>query len=92
MRFRKLRIAWSVVWGLAAVLPIVLWVRSYSRIDALRGLLGHERVFAAQTDMGDFSIWCVRYLNYQIPHSDAGFKAGSFARDGNGSREPAPAP
>jgi hypothetical protein len=29
MRFRKLRIAWSVFWGLAAVLLIVLWVRSY---------------------------------------------------------------
>jgi hypothetical protein len=29
MRFRKLRIAWSVVWGLAAVLLIILWVRSY---------------------------------------------------------------
>jgi hypothetical protein len=29
MRFRKLRIAWSVVWGLLAVLLIVLWVRSY---------------------------------------------------------------
>jgi hypothetical protein len=29
MRFRKLRIAWSVLWGLACVLLIVLWVRSY---------------------------------------------------------------
>jgi hypothetical protein len=29
MRFRKLRIAWSVLCGLMAVLPIVLWVRSY---------------------------------------------------------------
>src|SRR6476619_2972176 len=29
MRFRKLRIAWSVFWGLACVLLIVLWVRSY---------------------------------------------------------------
>jgi hypothetical protein len=29
MRFRKLRIAWSVVWGVAAVLSITLWVRSY---------------------------------------------------------------
>jgi hypothetical protein len=28
-RFRKLRIAWSVGWGLLAVLLIVLWVRSY---------------------------------------------------------------
>src|SRR4051795_652243 len=30
MRFRKLRIAWSVFWGVACVLLIVLWVRSYS--------------------------------------------------------------
>ena len=30
MRFRKLRIAWSVGWGLAALLLIVLCVRSYS--------------------------------------------------------------
>jgi hypothetical protein len=29
MRFRKLRIAWSVGWGLLGVLLIVLWVRSY---------------------------------------------------------------
>ncbi len=29
MRYRKLRIVWSVFWGLAAVLLIVLWVRSY---------------------------------------------------------------
>jgi hypothetical protein len=29
MRFRKLRIAWSVAWGIGCVLLIVLWVRSY---------------------------------------------------------------
>jgi hypothetical protein len=29
MRFRKLRIAWSVAWGVVAVLLCVLWVRSY---------------------------------------------------------------
>src|SRR3954453_9683000 len=29
MKFRKLRIAWSVFWGVAAVLLVVLWVRSY---------------------------------------------------------------
>jgi hypothetical protein len=33
MRFRKLRIAWSVFWGLACVLLIALWVRSYLRTD-----------------------------------------------------------
>jgi hypothetical protein len=44
MRFRKLRIAWSVVWGLAAALLIVLWVRSYSWFDlySVRPLGGHE--------------------------------------------------
>jgi hypothetical protein len=29
MRFLLLRIAWSVVWGFACVVMIVLWVRSY---------------------------------------------------------------
>ena len=29
MRFRKLRIAWTVFWGLLAVLLIGLWVRSF---------------------------------------------------------------
>ena len=35
MRFRKLRIAWSVAWGLLAVLPLVLWVQSYWREDVI---------------------------------------------------------
>lgn len=35
MRFRKLRIAWSVGWGIACVLLIVLWVRSFSALDSL---------------------------------------------------------
>ena len=29
MKYRKLRIAWSVAWGVAPVLLAVLWVRSY---------------------------------------------------------------
>ncbi len=45
MRFRKLRIAWSVVWGLAAVLLIVLWVRSYFRTDVL--LITHSEGWAS---------------------------------------------
>ena len=35
MRFRKLRIAWSVTFAIACVLLIVLWVRSYWCHDAL---------------------------------------------------------
>jgi hypothetical protein len=33
MRYRKLRIAWSVTWGIVAVLLCVLWVRSYLVYD-----------------------------------------------------------
>src|SRR6478672_5380281 len=29
MKYRKVRIAWSAVWGAMAVLVVVLWVRSY---------------------------------------------------------------
>jgi hypothetical protein len=37
MRFRKLRIAWSVVWSVLALLLIALWVRSYYIQDCFRG-------------------------------------------------------
>ena len=33
MKYRKLRIAWSVAWGVVAVLLCVLWVRSYWKCD-----------------------------------------------------------
>jgi hypothetical protein len=42
MRFRKLRIAWSVFWGVAAVLLIVLWVHSYWYQDYIRGNLSRS--------------------------------------------------
>jgi hypothetical protein len=37
MRFRKLRIAWSVIWALLVVLLIVLWVRSNYWVDVWAG-------------------------------------------------------
>jgi hypothetical protein len=33
MKYRKLRIAWSVGWGVLCLLLIALWVRSYRRCD-----------------------------------------------------------
>jgi hypothetical protein len=33
MKYRKLRIAWSVAWGIAALLFVMLWVRSYHHYD-----------------------------------------------------------
>src|SRR5262245_32475259 len=35
MSLRKLRIAWSAFCGLAAVLLVVLWVRSYWRVEMI---------------------------------------------------------
>jgi hypothetical protein len=36
MKHRKLRVAWSVAWGVVAVLLVVLWVRSYWWMDVVR--------------------------------------------------------
>ena len=36
MKHRKLRIAWSVAWGVVAVLLVSLWVRSYWIADSLQ--------------------------------------------------------
>jgi hypothetical protein len=43
MRFRKLRIAWSVCCAIACVLLIALWERSYSWSDGLRWEHGAAR-------------------------------------------------
>ena len=43
---RGLRIAWSVWWGILFVLLIVLWVRSYWRMDIVAILSPRERLMA----------------------------------------------
>jgi hypothetical protein len=35
MRFRKLRIAWSVVWGIVCLLLLLLWERSLLSVDQI---------------------------------------------------------
>ena len=45
MKYRKLRIAWSAFWGLAAVLLIVLWVRSYYCPEAFSQTLSTNRLY-----------------------------------------------
>jgi hypothetical protein len=47
MRFRKLRIAWSVGWGIACVLLIALWIRSYWRYFGYSGSRGDEFIEVA---------------------------------------------
>jgi hypothetical protein len=37
MKYRKLRIAWSVGWGVLCLLLVALWVRSYWWRDTYSG-------------------------------------------------------
>jgi hypothetical protein len=56
MRFRKLRIAFSVTCGIACVLLMVLWVRSYWWCDDLIGPLGTTQSFCFWSDHGHIGI------------------------------------
>src|SRR4051812_38849637 len=56
MRFRKLRIAWSVGWGLASVLLIVLWVRSYLFLDQFVHRISLTDYVAYTTFQGQFAL------------------------------------
>ena len=46
MKYRKLRIAWSVAWGVVCLLLVALWVRSYY----------YQDVFEAKTSWRQFQI------------------------------------
>jgi len=60
MRFRRLRIAWSMAWGVIAVALCVLWVRSYQATDLFR------MPFCISTD-GRFVIWLSE--DTRVPYS-----------------------
>ncbi len=80
MNYRKLRIAWSVFWGVVAVLLVVLWVRSYWQSDSLshynspiNGITsGSERgvVYLSQTpDIAHKTTPRWEWRNYEIDYS-----------------------
>src|ERR1700749_4721008 len=50
VRFRKLQIAWSVAWGVVAVLLVALWVRSYWCDDTLFLMTRDDKTFAIASD------------------------------------------
>jgi hypothetical protein len=66
-RFHKLRIAWSVVCGIACVLLVVLCIRSYMVIDA--GELGFSNTWcgAAKSDSGEVLITIVHLTGATVP-------------------------
>jgi hypothetical protein len=55
MKRRKLRIAWSVAWGIVAVLFVAMWVRSYWRSD-LVGLSTSKLTYFVSEERGEFQI------------------------------------
>jgi hypothetical protein len=55
MRFRKLRIAWSVFWGFACVLLIVLWVRSYRSHENVWFNVTNSRVLTFSSEQGELA-------------------------------------
>ena len=68
IRFRKLRIAFSITFGIACVLLIALWVRSYRLNDRLHFvLLGKDVVIASR--MGEVLLfpidWPVQVFGWQ---------------------------
>ena len=67
MRFRKLRIAWSVGCGIACVLLIVLWVRSYTRHDGLWGRFSDTNGFHLSSHEGRIQFQQVPFLWGIVP-------------------------
>jgi hypothetical protein len=62
MKYRKLRIAWSVAWGIVAVLLIALWVRSYWVADVI-GRTSPLREVIWESNRGSLS-----YVRF-VPHT-----------------------
>jgi hypothetical protein len=65
MKLRKLRLAWSVACGIACVLLIVLWVRSYWWMEQLSGPLSRTRILVVGSIEGGLLV--------QVPFHDWGY-------------------
>ncbi len=59
---KSLRIAWTAICGLAAVLLVVLWVRSYWRADVVVGPIASGQVFSISSFCGE-----LLFRNYATP-------------------------
>jgi hypothetical protein len=59
-RFRKLRISWSVAWGLPCILLIMRWARSYTWYDSAYLPLSQGYAIAAGSIAGN-TAWRIRY-------------------------------
>jgi hypothetical protein len=62
-RFRKLRIAWSVGWGLLAILLCALWVSSYWQWQSLRYFVTNDDWFVWCQEDGEMALTVENYPN-----------------------------
>jgi hypothetical protein len=60
MKYRKLRIAWSVGWGIVCLSVISLWVRSYTYWDHPYGPLGPSHGFYLNSIRGQLFLTIMR--------------------------------
>ena len=61
LRSRKLRIVWSVAWGIAAVLFIARWVRSYFAREGTRGVITSNFHVCVTSLRGELAIYFDRW-------------------------------
>ena len=54
MKYRKLRIAWSVAWGIVCLLLIALWARSFWQYDDVRWGIAGGSSYNFLTRKGEF--------------------------------------
>src|SRR2546422_1289380 len=72
MRFRKLRFAWSVGCGVAFLLVVALWARSYSGVDEFGGPLPGDMQYTIISARG-FLAGDVGFVNGPDDRFDYGF-------------------
>jgi hypothetical protein len=65
MKYHNLRIAWSVTWGVVALLLCVLWVRSYTTVDQLHLPFGGSECFTVASRKGALAL--LRYAHNPQP-------------------------
>jgi len=66
MRFSKLRIAFSVTCGIACVLLIVLWVRSYSAFDVAGGPISSSHLISSISTNGKLEVAISRRTTLEL--------------------------
>src|SRR5262245_31344059 len=87
MKFRKLRIAWTVGWGIACLLLVALWVRSYWRFDTTGTLVNQTQYSFTSLKGCVILLWADASSKVQLDRNFFSMPA-SKAEIGQGIRSP----